>query len=122
MSKHAILVLGPGVKRSIGRLGGAFALGVLILAGTITALPALERKTVVQGNLACRQWCDQHTPAAGNPQACYSQCDKYWSCNGSDAKDWVVSCRANGGTPGKFTALPPNRVKTQPQVTLKPTP
>lgn len=108
MSKHANLRLKPEMKRAFIRVGGAFAVGALILAGTIGPSLALEKQTVANGLAACDKWCDANNPGPVNNLKCKQNCLKYWCCNGSDARTETnrACCKNAGGVTGITTKTP----------------
>jgi len=111
MSKHASLGRTPEVKRSLVGVGGAIAVGALILAGTVTVSLALENKTALEGRTACFEYCAKINKTAASLRACEKQFEKYWYCNGSDAKTTYNAgwCKSLGGVTGTFTTNPQTR-------------
>lgn len=69
-----------------------FAVAGLALAG-LGSEPSLakEKKSIIEGQKACRAWCDAHNKTENSQGKCYLKCDVYWACNGSDSTE--ETCR-----------------------------
>jgi hypothetical protein len=93
MFKHASLDPVSEVKRFLIRVCGAFAVGTLLLAGSMTTAVALEKISVLDGLTACYTWCEKNNPAGNARNACMNNCRKYWYCNGKDAASYVLNCK-----------------------------
>jgi ribosomal protein S27E len=81
--------------RVLRRAGCAFALGLVFLAATGPAVFAKEKVPMAKGVAACKGWCDKNNSTVSSQSACYSACEKYWLCNGSDS---TASTCADAGT------------------------
>lgn len=96
------------------RTAAGAVLSLLVGAGICT-VDAKERQTMKNGVAACKQWCDQNNKTVPNQSACYTACEKYWLCNGSDST--AITCQDGknlavesqpGGQPKKpVTKIPP---------------
>ena len=122
MPRDARLRVRPEVRRWLIRVGGAFAVAVLVLAGSITTSLALEKLTVLQGMAACFKWCDENNKTENSRDACKHQCNKYWWCNGSDAKSSQTAVAMCGFYGTKVTrnpqTTPQSPATTKPQGTV----
>jgi hypothetical protein len=63
------------------------ALVITALAFTVAvpAAVAKERKTMFQGVMECKSWCDQNNSTLASQAECRRKCEVYWMCNGSDS-------------------------------------
>ena len=122
----ASLRVRPEVRQWLIRVGVVFAVGALIMAGTVAPSLALEAKSVADGLNACEKWCDANNPGPANNLKCKQNCVKYWCCNGSDARSANnrFCCTNAGGVTAVKTKDPmtlgPAKIEPQGTLTTKP--
>ena len=120
MPKQAVRGLGWDGRRSLIPATSTFAVGVVMLVGTMIPAVALENISVLgswDGSL--HDIVLNPNPPGNSRNACQNQCRKYWYCNGKDAATYTLNCKfyssGNMTNPDKPTDNPAGPDNVEPR-------